>query len=71
MSSIISISEILDDKLSATYGFEMAELFGIKYKNKTKYEDYEFPMQISCIAKMQDKDKSLIKELIKSDHKYK
>jgi hypothetical protein len=27
-------------------------------------------MQIPYIAKMQDKDKSLMKELMKSDHKY-
>jgi hypothetical protein len=48
----------------------MAEAFGIKSKKKTKDEDYEFPMQITYIAKIQDKDKSLIKELTKSDHKY-
>jgi hypothetical protein len=39
----------------------MVESFGIKTKKKTKYEDYEFSMQIPYIAKMQDKDKSLIK----------
>jgi hypothetical protein len=49
----------------------MAEAFGIKSKKKTKDEDYEFPMQIPYITKMQDKDKSLMKELTKSDHKYK
>jgi hypothetical protein len=49
----------------------MAESFGIKTKNKTKYEDYEFPIQIPYISKIQDKYKSLIKELKKSDHKYK
>jgi hypothetical protein len=47
----------------------MAEAFDIKSKDKTKDEDYEFPMQIPYIAKMQDKDKSLMKELTKSDHK--
>jgi hypothetical protein len=70
MAAIISRTEILDYKLSATDGFEMAESFGIKSKKKTKDEDYKFPMQIPYIAKMQDKDKSLIKELMKSDHKY-
>jgi hypothetical protein len=49
----------------------MTEAFDIKYKKKTKDEDYEFPMQIPYIAKMQDKDKLLMKELMKSDHKYK
>jgi hypothetical protein len=48
----------------------MAEAFCIRSKKKTKDEDYEFPMQIPYIAKMQDKDKSLMKELMKSDHKY-
>jgi hypothetical protein len=48
----------------------MAEAFGIKSKKKTKEEDYLFPMQIPYIAKMQDKDKSLMKELTKSNHKY-
>jgi hypothetical protein len=48
----------------------MAESFGIKSKKKTKDEDYKFPVQIPYIAKMQDKDKSLMKELMKSDHKY-
>jgi hypothetical protein len=45
-----------------TYGFEMAEAFGIKSKKKTKDEDYKFPMQIPYIAKMYDKYKSLMKE---------
>jgi hypothetical protein len=40
----------------------MAEAFGIKSKKKTKDEDYEFPMQIPYIAKIQDTDKSLMKE---------
>jgi hypothetical protein len=70
MAAIISRTEIIDDKLSATDGFEIAEAFGTQSENKTKYEDYEFPMQIPCIAKVQVKDKSLMKELIKSDHKY-
>jgi hypothetical protein len=48
----------------------MAEAFGVKSKNKTKDEEYKFPMQIPYIAKMQNKDKSLMKELAKSDHKY-
>jgi hypothetical protein len=48
----------------------MAEAFGMTSKKKTKKEDYEFPMQISFIAKMQNKDKSLMKQLKKSDHKY-
>jgi hypothetical protein len=38
--------------------------------NIIKDEDYEFHMQIPYIAKMQDKDKSLKKELTKSNHKY-
>jgi hypothetical protein len=46
MGAIISRSEILNDKLSATDGFEMAESFGTKTNNKNKDEDYEFPMQI-------------------------
>jgi hypothetical protein len=37
---------------------------------KNKDEDYEFSMQIPYIAKIQDRDKSKIKELKKSDHKY-
>jgi hypothetical protein len=49
----------------------MDEAFGIKSRKKTKDDDYEFPMQIPYIAKMQDKDKSLMKELTKSHHKYK
>jgi hypothetical protein len=57
MAAIISRSEILNDKLSATDGFEMPESFGIKTKKKTKDENYEFLMQIPYIAKMQDKDK--------------
>jgi hypothetical protein len=45
------------------------ESFGIKSLKKTKDEDYTFPMQIPYIAKLQDKDKLIIKELMKSDHK--
>jgi hypothetical protein len=71
MAAIISRKEISNDELSPTDGFEMTEAFGIKFKKKTKDEDYEFPMQIPYIAKMQDKDKSIMKELMKSDHKYK
>jgi hypothetical protein len=48
----------------------MGEAFGIKSKKKTKDEEYEFPIQIPYIAKMQDKIKSLMKELMKSDHNY-
>jgi hypothetical protein len=48
----------------------MAEGFGIKSEKKTKDDDYEFPMQIPYIEKMQDKDKYILKELVKSDHKY-
>jgi hypothetical protein len=68
MAAIISRTEIIDDELSPTDGFEMAEAFDIKSKKKTKDEDYEFPMQIPYIKKLQDKDKSLMKELTKSDH---
>jgi hypothetical protein len=70
MAAIISRTEIIHDELSPTDGFEMAEAFGIKSKNKTKDEEYEFPMQIPYIEKMQNKEKSLMKELMKSDHKY-
>jgi hypothetical protein len=70
MEAIISRTKNINDKLSPSDGFEMAESFGNKSKKKTKDEDHEFPMQISYIAKMQDKDKSLKKELSKSDHKY-
>jgi hypothetical protein len=70
MTAIISRAEIINDELSPIDGFEMAEAFGLKSKKKTKDEDYKFPMQIPYIAKMQDKDKSLMKELMKSDHKY-
>jgi hypothetical protein len=57
MAAIISRTEIINDELSPTYGFEMAEAFGIRSKKKTKDEEYEFPMQIAYIAKMQDNDK--------------
>jgi hypothetical protein len=70
MAAIISRTEIINDELSPTDGFEMAEAFGLKSKNKTKDEDYEFPMKIPYIAKMQDKDKLIMKELMKSDHRY-
>jgi hypothetical protein len=43
----------------------MTESFGVKTKKKIKDEDHEFPMQIPYIAKMQDKDKSIKKELMK------
>jgi hypothetical protein len=55
MANIISRSEILDNKLSATDCFEMAESFGIKSKEKTKDEDYKFLMQIPYIAKFKIK----------------
>jgi hypothetical protein len=70
MTAIISRTETINDELSPTDGFEMAESFGMKSKKKTKEEDNKFPMQIPFIAKKQDKDKSLMKELTKSDHKY-
>jgi hypothetical protein len=70
MAAIISRTEIINDELSPIDGFEMAEAFVTKSFKKTKDEDYEFPMQIPYISKIQDKDKSLMKELIKSDHKY-
>jgi hypothetical protein len=70
MAAIISRTKIINQELSASGGFEMAEAFGIKSKKKTKDEEYEFPMQIPYISKMQNKDKSLMKELTKSDHKY-
>jgi hypothetical protein len=61
MAAIISRSEILNDKLSATDDFEMDESFGIKTTKKTKDEDYEFPLQTRNITIVQDKDKLLIK----------
>jgi hypothetical protein len=61
---------IINDKLSPSDGFEMAESFGMKSRKKTEDEDHKLPMQIPYIAKMQDKDKSLKKELSKRDHKY-
>jgi hypothetical protein len=61
MVAIISRTKIINDKLSPSDGFEMAESFGIKSKNKTKDEDHKFPMHIPYIAKMQDKDKLLKK----------
>jgi hypothetical protein len=39
MAAIISRTEIINDELSPTDGFEMAEAFGIKSKKKTKDED--------------------------------
>jgi hypothetical protein len=54
MAAIISRTKIVTDELSPTDGFEMAEAFGIKSRKKTKDKDYEFPMQIPYIAKMQD-----------------
>jgi hypothetical protein len=70
MAAIISRTEITNQELSPTDGFDMAESFGIKSKNKTKDEDYDFSLQIPYIAKMQDKDKLLMNELMKSYHKY-
>jgi hypothetical protein len=49
MAAITSRTEIINDKLYPTDGFEMAEALGIKSKKKTKDEDYEFPMQINYI----------------------
>jgi hypothetical protein len=71
MAAIISRTKTINDKLSTSYGFEMAESFGINTKDKTKDEDYKFPIQIPYIAEMQNKDKSLKKELMNRDHKYK
>jgi hypothetical protein len=61
MAAIISRTEIINDELSPTDGLEMAEAFVKRSKKKTKDEDCEFPMQIPYIAKMQDKDKLLMK----------
>jgi hypothetical protein len=44
MTAIISRTKIINDELSPTDGFEMAEAFGLKSKKKTKDEDKEFPM---------------------------
>jgi hypothetical protein len=70
MAAITSRTEIINDELSSIDGFEMAEAFGIKSKKKTKDEEYKFTMQIPYIAKMQNKDKSLMQKLTKNDHKY-
>jgi hypothetical protein len=70
MAAIRTRTKIINDELSPTDGFEMTEAFGMKSEKKTKDEDYESPMQIPFIAKMQNKDKSLMKQLKKSDHKY-
>jgi hypothetical protein len=70
MAAIISRTKIINKELPASDGFEMAEAFGVKSKKRTKDEEYEFPMQIPYIVKMQNKDKSLMEELKKSDHKY-
>jgi hypothetical protein len=70
MAAIISRTKIIKDELSLSDGFEMAESFGMKTKKKTKDEDHELPIQIPYIAKMQDKDKLLKKELTKSDNTY-
>jgi hypothetical protein len=70
MAAIISRAEIINDELSPIDCFEMAEAFGIQSKKKTKDEEYELPMQIPYIAKMQNKDKLLMKDLTKSDHRY-
>jgi hypothetical protein len=48
----------------------LARDFAVKTKEKTKDEDYKFPMQIPYIAEIQNKDKSLKKELMKRDNKY-
>jgi hypothetical protein len=42
MSAIISRTEIMNDELSATYDFEMAEAFGIKSKKKPKMRTTSF-----------------------------
>jgi hypothetical protein len=52
MAAIISRTKIINDKISPSDGFEMAESIGIKSKKKTKDEDHEFLMQIPYIAKM-------------------
>jgi hypothetical protein len=68
MAAITSRTEIINEKPSPTNSSQMAEAFGIKSKNKTEDEDYESPMQIPYIARMQKKDKSIMKELTKNDH---
>jgi hypothetical protein len=42
----------------------------LKQNRKTKDEDYELPIEIPYISGMQNKDKSLKKELMKSNNKY-
>jgi hypothetical protein len=39
MAAIITRTKTINDKLSPSDGFERAESFGIKTKEKTKYED--------------------------------
>jgi hypothetical protein len=41
-AAIISRSDIIDDKLSATDGFEMIESFGINLRRKTKMRTSNF-----------------------------
>jgi hypothetical protein len=56
VAAIISRSEILNDKLSATDGFEMAESFGIKLRRKPKMRTsnflYKFPTLQKCKTKI-------------------
>jgi hypothetical protein len=43
-------------------------MINITRLNEVHY--YEYPLQINYITKMQEKDKLLMKELMKSDNKY-
>jgi hypothetical protein len=51
MAAIISRTEIINDELSPTYGFEMAEAFGITSKKKTKTKDANFLCKFSTLQK--------------------
>jgi hypothetical protein len=55
VAAIISRSEILNDKLSATNGFEMGESFGIKTKRKPKMRTMNFPCKLPTLQKCKTK----------------
>jgi hypothetical protein len=53
MSAIVSRSEILDDKLSATDGFEVAESFGLNLKRKLTMRTTNFLCKFPTLQKFQ------------------
>jgi hypothetical protein len=67
MESIISRTEISNDELSRTDRFEMTEAFRINSKKKQRRGlMISYANSLHC----KNKDKSLMKELTKSDHKH-